>query len=138
MDAFADVNSHVALDDQVVCSACGSVLLFGTKDPADEEEQVAVPPKKTKRGSGQHARSVLRHVSQSMLKFEETRRACRVAMLAMVPGIGVVRANALVRAYPTATFEKLMAASLDELASLHVKNRRLGMDMALAIKHVLQ
>jgi hypothetical protein len=145
-------------DSQLICYACGSILVSSGQgedtdqgDPENPEESAPSPQhgttpakaerkdQKRQRASGAHPRSILRHVSPEMLKHKTARIAARIALLATIPGLGLVRARALALAYPT--FSKIMAAPVDELARVKVcvrgEQARLGPECALAVRRVL-
>ena len=140
--------SEFAVDnDSLRCLTCGRVIIGSSFADHSAIEHVAYdgedppPPVATRkrtfpRSKPSSRRPPLLGVTPSMLEFSSSRRACRVAMLAAIPGFGVVRAEAVVKRFPT--FRALRKASAEELAEIIIRKSPLGMRLGLAIQRVLR
>ena len=121
----------------IVCRRCGASLT----DPHDHDQprrsafsaaSFAAPS-----GELQVARGERRpRTRPSDLESRDQRLNVRRAILCQVPGIHRVRAKAIVLRYPT--ISALMAASVDELEAIPVKESKLGRELAIALKRVFE
>ena len=118
-------NNTDRANDFLRCKACGTALHKVETDTADEP--VSDKPNPTARK---------RRTTPQMLRYKTTRLSTRVSMLAAIPGLGMVRAQAIVRKYPT--FTALMAAQPDDLSKIVIKFSPLGSDLALAVRRVVK
>ena len=143
--------SEFAVDnDSLRCLTCGRVIIgssfadhsaiehlaYDGEDPPPPVAPVATRKRTLPRSKPSSRRPPLLGVTPSMLEFSSSRRACRVAMLAAIPGFGVVRAEAVVKRFPT--FRALRKASAEELAEIIILKSPLGMRLGLAIQRVLR
>ena len=123
----------------VRCKACGTLLVDGTHenrapDSADDSDAIVQKPAEPK---PKVERPPKRRVEPHMMRHKAPRLACRIGMLSAIPGVGAVRAAAIVRRYPT--FGQLRKADEADLAALIVKNEcPLGPALAEAVLLVVR
>ena len=117
------------------CKACGTLLVDGKdENHAPDSDAISQTPPEPK---PKVERPPKRRVEPHMMRNKEPRLACRVGMLSAIPGVGAVRAAAIVRRYPT--FSQLRKADEADLANLIVKNEcPLGPALAEAVLLVVR
>ena len=103
------------------CQACGSVIV--RHDTHCSEHRIS----KTERR---------KRTLPKMLRLHAARVDARISMVAACPGIGPVRARAIVTAFPT--FTALRVAGPSALAKVVVKKSSLGPELAEALQRVIR
>jgi hypothetical protein len=118
--------THVDGAEDAMCPTCGSSIFASV---LTGEEKEPAPPKQRKP----------RHVpAPGVTKIPEVRRAVRIECLAKIPGCNRPIAAAILAVFPTSTFSRITAASVDDLANIQIRHKTLGRERASAIKNVVR
>ena len=146
--------SDDAENEVVSCPTCGSSLLaLVNSDEVDEEREApALPVPQIKKQKAAPAavetEPPLAPVAKrprvvpnpGITKVNAVQKAVRISMLKCIPGFNQVRAQAVVEAFPAGTLGEIMAASLEELASIGYGQSGcvLGVSLAEALHYVVR
>ena len=128
------------------CPTCGTLIdpllpSVNTEldlDTEKDEEATAKKeePPKPKAATARRARAP--NVKQNIVRLKAARQLVRRNMLACVPGIGLVKAKAIIDAFPTGTLLEIMNSDASTLKGLGNGRSKVTSEDAAAIKRVLQ
>ena len=136
--------------DGIRCEYCGSILCSTTEDvekeDADEEngscvEDALAPVKSIEKEATKpscnpsRAPPKIRKIKPGHLHFHAVRTEMRCRMLQVLPKISAAKALAIVSHFPN--FKQLIARTPEELATVVVHNRPLGIELGKMIHRVL-
>ena len=125
----------------VLCQRCGASVASDSEheheDEDDRSDQPVARSQTSQRTGTSRRRSERRpRTRPADLRVNAQCLVVRRAVLCQVPGINRVRAEAIVRRYPT--ISALMAASVGELEAVPIKRSSLGRELAVALKRVFE
>jgi len=113
------MSDSIAEESELTCTTCGTVMKLHGKMCGKARAKKAV-------GTAAKPR-----VLPKVLRLHSARVEARVAMISAIPGIGPVRAQAIVDRY--STFTALRGAPACEIAKVTIKKSPLGHELAAAV-----